>query len=398
MTRPHFALSSPTLFRSGLALIGSSVVCSSLVLLGAVQPTLAQTNATPIKATQTHVTNALSPETLLGLTPIATSIAQSKLPNEVISAIQTDLQQRFGVEKIQVVSYSEQQWPDGCLGLAKMEPCTLATVLGWQVTVSHGTEQNWVYRTDRTGNIVRLEDPMQTTKPAIPQPTGLSKQVAAKLLRQVSRDTRIPRGKLKIAEVKEAGFDGCLGIYRPNQACTKIFIQGWQAIVTGPNRSFVYHLDQSGDRIAQNSTASGAMTPPVRVSFELLGGDQAPTVESNVVFRSTVSGGLAGMVTTVTLTEDGKVTEWTVGPTIKSRPVVRKTLTPKQVAEFKQSLEQARFPNLNGLSYLTSAALADYPTTTYQTQYAMVQLIDLEVKSMPRSLQQVYKRWETLVK
>lgn len=381
MKRPPLVLSSPTSLRRGFTLIG---LCSSLVLLGGMQPSLAQSHQAPSLRLE-RPTRAIP-------------IAQTKLPADVVTAIQKDHQQRFGIETIQVVSYSAQEWPDGCLGLAKMEPCTLATVSGWRVVVSDGSQQTWAYRTDRSGNIVRLEDSMQTTKPAIPQPGSLSKQAAAKLLRQVSRDTRIPRGKLTITEVKDAGFDGCLGIYRPNQACTKIFIQGWRAIVTSPDRSFVYHLDQSGDRIAQNTTASSAKTPPVRVSFEQFGGGEAPSVEPNVVFRSTVSGGLAGMVTTVTLTDDGKVTEWTIGPTIKSRPVVRKTLTPKQVEAFKQSLEQARFPNLNGLSYLTSAALADYPTTTYQTPYTTVQLIDLEVKSLPRSLQQVHKQWEALIK
>jgi hypothetical protein len=278
-----------------------------------------------------------------------------------------------------------QSWPDGCLGLPRgKEACTLAIVPGWRVEVSDGL-QTWFYRTDTTGNILRLE-----ANNVLPQ------KVAQALIRRVARDTRIAPSKLKIAEVKPANFDGCLGIYRPNQACTKILIRGWQAIVTSPNRTFVYHLSQDGSRIAQNDTASGARSA-VRVSFELFGGGERPALEPNVVFQSMVSGSLIGSTTTITLTEDGKVTEFTIGPTIKSRPIVRKTLTPKQVADFKQALQNRRFRNFNGLSYLTSAALADYPTTTYQSQDSAMQFIDLETKNMPRSLQQVIRVWETLI-
>jgi hypothetical protein len=240
--------------------------------------------------------------------------------------------------------------------------------------------------------------PLSGVTPSIhlAQQQNLPEDVARKLLQQVSRDTQIAAAKLKIAAVKPANFDGCLGIYRPNQPCTRILISGWQAIITSPQRTFVYHLSRDGRRIAQNDTASGA-GKVINVSFELFGGN-LPTVEPKVIFQSVSTGSLIGSTTTIALTEDGKVTEFTIGPNIRSRPVVRRTLTLKQVESFKQLLQTQRFLNLNRLSYLTSAAFADYPTTTYQTPQSGTQFIDLEKKSLPTSLQRIIEAWERLIR
>jgi virulence-associated protein VapD len=64
---------------------------------------------------------------------------------------------------------------------------------------------------------------------------------------------------------------------------------------------------------------------------------------------------------------------------------------------FKKVLENRQFPNLNGLTYLTNAALADYPTTTYQSQSAATQFIDLEKPSLPKSLRESISSWESLI-
>jgi hypothetical protein len=236
----------------------------------------------------------------------------------------------------------------------------------------------------------------QTPTPLPSPSTTLPNSVAQKLIQQVARETGIPPAKLKIATVKSATFNGCMGIYRPNQPCTLIALSGWQAIITSPKTTFVYHLDRNATRIVQNDTASGA-GKAINVSFELFGGE-IPAVEPRVIFQSMVTGGIDGRVTTITQTEDGKVTEFTTAPNIRSRPVVRKTLTPQQLARFKQLLETQRFPNLHRLSYLTSAAFADYPTTTYQSRYTVTQFIDLEKKNLPAALQRVITAWENLIR
>jgi hypothetical protein len=303
----------------------------------------------------------------------------------VIQSIRQAVKKQFGVDQVAVVSATEQKWPDGCLGLPKAdEVCTMAIVTGWRIEVSDKL-QTWFYRTDRTGKTIRLENPQRSV---LPQP------VASKLIQQVARETNTPAEKLRITEVRAKTYDGCLGIYRPAQMCTEIAIKGWQSILTSPDRTYVYHLSQNADQIAQNATASGAKRK-INVSFETFG--TIASLAANEVFSSSTSGDLTGKMSRIVLTQDGKITRYQSSPTARFAPVVIKTLSLDRLNAFKKILENRQFPNLNGLSYLTSAAVADYPTTTYQSQSTATQFIDLEKQSLPRSLQQTISSWESLL-
>ena len=97
-----------------------------------------------------------------------TAIAQAAtdLPQDVRNAVINDAASRADLPASQftVVTATQQDWPDGCLGLA--EPgvgCTQAIVPGWSVTVS-ANQQEWIYRTDATGSQVRLAQ--ETTAPS----------------------------------------------------------------------------------------------------------------------------------------------------------------------------------------------------------------------------------------
>ncbi len=307
-----------------------------------------------------------------------------RMPAEsVIQFIRQDVQKRFGVKNVRVVTFSEQNWPDGCLGLPRgKEGCTAQIVPGWRITVSDRM-QSWTYRTDRTGPNVRLENPDRV---------GLPQEVARRLIQQVARDTKILPSQLRITAIKAHDFGGCMDLQGPNEPCTANIIRGRKAIVTSPTQSYVYHV---ADRIVQNKIASGAKRS-IQVSFVPFG--SIGSVDANVVFQSSTSGDIAGNMVRITLTSDGKLTRYQSSPTARFAPVVIKTLTPAQLNAFKQVLETQRFPHFSGLTYLTSAALADYPTTTYQDRYSSMQFVDLDKKALPRSLQQLIVRWENLIK
>lgn len=81
------------------------------------------------------------------------------LPDEVKTAVVNDAVKRTSktVSAMRIVKASPQQWSDGCLGLGKPEEiCIQAIAPGWQVIVTDSI-RNWIYRTDKTGSIVRLE-------------------------------------------------------------------------------------------------------------------------------------------------------------------------------------------------------------------------------------------------
>jgi hypothetical protein len=321
----------------------------------------------------------------LGLIAAEPSVA---LPRSVEQAVRQDLSQRLNVplQDVKLVRFTPQAWSDGCLGLGgAAESCLQAQVEGWRVEVIHN-QQTWIYRTDKTANVIRLE----------PQSTGevLPPIVSQRLISAVAKEVRVPATRLQIAHVKSAVWDGCLGIFTSGrQACTKIALQGWQVVIASSNRSWVYHLDQDGSRIVQNPTASGSRGGLVPA---FIPEQTKPESEPTIVFRSTTSGDLLGKVTRITLTADGAITRFVTAPNIRSRPVVIKRLSQQQVKEFQQGLETQRFRNLNGLSYLSNVVIADYPRTTLQGMGSITQYVDLETKHLPKALRQVIQTWDKL--
>ncbi len=62
-------------------------------------------------------------------------------------------------ESITVVSVTPMEWPDGCLGLPEEDKmCAQALVPGFRV-VAFESGQEFTYRTNADGSIVRLESP-----------------------------------------------------------------------------------------------------------------------------------------------------------------------------------------------------------------------------------------------
>jgi hypothetical protein len=75
-------------------------------------------------------------------------------------AVFKDVSEKTGVDssKLRIVKVEKETWSDGCLGLAGSgSMCTQAMVPGWRVIVASG-EQQWVYRTDASGSMVKWDE------------------------------------------------------------------------------------------------------------------------------------------------------------------------------------------------------------------------------------------------
>lgn len=75
-------------------------------------------------------------------------------------AVFKDVSEKTGVEssKLRIVKVEKETWSDGCLGLGGSgSMCTQAMVPGWRVIVASG-EQQWVYRTDASGSMVKWDE------------------------------------------------------------------------------------------------------------------------------------------------------------------------------------------------------------------------------------------------
>jgi hypothetical protein len=94
-----------------------------------------------------------------------------ELPRSVLIAVRRQIANTYRIPpgQLKVVSYTQQSWPNGCLGLAKpREACTQVFIQnGWRVVMSDG-RQSWTYRTDNTGRTVRLEGQETSSSSTLP--------------------------------------------------------------------------------------------------------------------------------------------------------------------------------------------------------------------------------------
>jgi len=90
-------------------------------------------------------------------TPSDTPSAQATPSPQVLHAVAQAARDRF-LGSVRIISFEASDWTDGCLGLAlEGEVCTQEVVSGWRVTIENSIRQQWVYRTDSTGERVRLD-------------------------------------------------------------------------------------------------------------------------------------------------------------------------------------------------------------------------------------------------
>ncbi|MGB3199407.1 MAG: hypothetical protein WBA99_00805 [Nodosilinea sp.] len=221
---------------------------------------------------------------------------------------------------------------------------------------------------------------------------GLTPEVRETILKTVAADVDRPVAELRIAATETATWNGCMGIYEPNQACTMIAISGLRVVVTDGEQSWVYHTREDGQNAVQNPTASGSQNGLIPDFIPPQPNENPGEAPDEYVFRSLVSGGLAGRQQAITLLSDGRLLE-TEGSTV----VAESQVTPEQLAEFQQVLEDQRFPNLDQMRYVTDAAFADYPTVQLSTGYSRTEYIDLALDDLPTALQAVVQAWDSLV-
>ncbi|BBD62001.1 S-layer domain-containing protein [Nostoc sp. HK-01] len=83
----------------------------------------------------------------------------SDLPESVKVAVLQDISDRTGTKTsaLRVVKAQQQTWSDGCLGLKADDNCSQAIVPGWHVVVAN-VKQVWVYRTDESGSVAKLDE------------------------------------------------------------------------------------------------------------------------------------------------------------------------------------------------------------------------------------------------
>jgi hypothetical protein len=94
-----------------------------------------------------------------GMEPLVPG-APEELPPDVAAKAQDALARRLDlpVSQVEIISWEETEWPDGCLGLPEEgEMCTMAIVPGWRVEL-FAEGQTYIARTDQAGDVIRFEE------------------------------------------------------------------------------------------------------------------------------------------------------------------------------------------------------------------------------------------------
>jgi hypothetical protein len=226
---------------------------------------------------------------------IAQNTRSRTLPRSVTNAVTRDLSRRQGISpsSIRIVEYTSKTWNNGCLDLPKSgELCTQALVPGWRVVANDGS-QNWVYHTNRTGRILRLNsrpNPINNNGKKLPD------QVREAVLKAASRRLRVSVRQLTIIQAQKRDWrDGCLEIADNDSLCTQAIVPGWRVLVGAKEQTLVYHTNDRGSVVLINLAASETNNKnlPRKVSQVVLKAaseySKLPTSELRVVDAEEVS-------------------------------------------------------------------------------------------------------------
>jgi hypothetical protein len=286
-------------------------------------------------------------------------------------------------DELSIGRWSRETWTDGCLGLAAPDEfCTEALVEGWQLRVTH-QDRHWFFRTDLTGDTIRLSE----------QSNNLPPSISRRLLQAASEASGISMAELRVAEADPQMWGGCLGLPpEPDAVCTTIGIPGWRAIVRGGDRSWIYHTNADGSEVRLNAIASSS-TESVQPGF-------IPMVNplelgDETVFQVSLRGGIAGRTQQFLLEADGRVLQLSTDPDAPSPTVIRQ-LSPQEVQQFTELLQQERFDRFDGIAYLPPEGAADYITVTFESRMGKTEYADMVQDRLPSELQQIVRAWNAI--
>jgi hypothetical protein len=235
--------------------------------------------------------------------------------------------------------------------------------------------------------------------PEISQPENkpLPNQVARRVKQAIAKQFKVSTRFLKVTAYEARTWDGCFGLPNPDTMCTMIAIPGYQVIVEGQQRRWVYHTNANGSQLGFNQTAS-LVSQPSQVMPRFIEQEGIPDFPQNVVYQSVESGGFAGRTVMTQLLNDGKIMQQQIAPNIRSRPVLLKQIKPQQVEAFLTEVRQNRLNHLNRLSYEPVKSGADLITTQILSPGLVTEYVDYVQADLPSALKNTIQAWQKLLK
>jgi hypothetical protein len=183
--------------------------------------------------------------------PAASPSAPVSSANPAAAAAVGFLANQLGlpVDQVGILSVEPQQWPDGCLGLPSPgEMCAMHVVPGYRVVLKAG-EQGYIFRTDRTGAVVRQEKP--AAFPTVPAPQSPTPAAAA-LVSAIAGLLKVAPADVQILSSEPADWpDACLGVSSPGQVCAQVITPGYRVVAQVNGQQVEFHTNQDGSFVRQ---------------------------------------------------------------------------------------------------------------------------------------------------
>jgi hypothetical protein len=130
-------------------------------------------------------------------------------------------------------------WGNSCFDLPGINNCINAKMPGWQVTVTDGKNQNWVYRTGLSYSVL-YDSAASKINQNIPK--DFTQATAKTVLQDMSKRSGIPDKQLQITKAERRTFNGCLSIAPPETPCNEIGLLGWRVVAEGYQQRWIYHV------------------------------------------------------------------------------------------------------------------------------------------------------------
>jgi hypothetical protein len=306
--------------------------------------------------------------------------SSDRLPRLVANPVRRDLAQRLSVprQKLSIASATPETWVDGCLELnSPGELCVPLATEGWRVEVTNG-QRSWFYRTDTNGRNIRLESEIGTV--------SLPVAVGDRILKMSAKQLGIPESQLAINQSQQH-WETCLAL---SVECSDV--PGWRAIVVDSeieSGCWIYRANHDGSKVRLDEAIASAVVPsflPIR---------QPVTLSDAVVFRAIANGGFSRQIYETTLREDGGMWRSLIKPGATLSQSQFRQISPQQVQDFQQLLQQQQFKTFDGLNY--SASDAESVTVTLISKDGTTQYKSVIEDQLPAGLLEIIRSWDQLV-
>ncbi|HEY9750849.1 MAG TPA: hypothetical protein V6C63_19365 [Allocoleopsis sp.] len=325
---------------------------------------------------------------------LETNATKVELPKAIADAVTQAAARQLGIaaNQVQIASFTQQTWRDGCLGLSTAgEFCTQVETPGWQVTVV-GRSQQLVYRTNDSGSVIRLDVAASGVSPV-----GLPQSVSRAVLQAAAQQLQVATTQVRVVQSKKTNWpDACLGLADPGVFCAAATVPGWLVTVASGEQRLVYRTNDSGSVVKFDRQASNISSPTgLPLSF-IPGSEFIPPLPTGAVFRVVTSGGIAGQTSAIVLQANGQLIQGQLQPNGTVTPVKVAQVSPLEVQRFRQLLEQQNFAQFNRYSYPAPTGAADYFTVTMTGPGVTARYADMIQDQLPAGLKNVVQAWSRI--